>query len=216
MLKATLRLKVYSLLFPLMLKLSLLQFSSLLPVDNFQACGKEVSTCMCPSHLLCIFLKSMALLKKQHLLAGCLKKTYFFPRSYCSMHRLEWVSPGCHMALRNPAGLYPTLGPRSAGVKVLGSLGAPGWLPSPAGSRTPAALRSQHARAQRAESGGRAAAALWESHQNICDIWDCSRTRESEVDPGNLPIILMRMFPYRGRPFTHETGRLARGKGWSK
>lgn len=70
MLKTTLMLKVYSLLFALMLKLSLLQFSTLLPIHNFLACGKEASTCVCPSHLLCIFLKSKVLLKKQHLLAG--------------------------------------------------------------------------------------------------------------------------------------------------
>lgn len=83
-------------------------------------------------------------------------------------------------------------------------------------SEASASRRASARRAESAESGGRAAAALRESRQNICAIWDRSRTRESEADPGNLPITLMRMFPLRGRTFAHELGRLARGKGWSK
>ena len=150
------------------------------------------------------------------MLAGCPKKTYFSPEATAARAGWRLCLEDNTWLWKNPGGHYPTLGPRSAGVKVLGSLGALGWLPSPARNRASAARCSRHARAQRAESGGRAAAALWESRQNICDIWDCSRTRESEVDPGNLPVILMRMFPYRGRPFAHETGRLGRGKGWSK
>lgn len=74
MLKTTSMLKVYSLLFALMLKLSLLQFSVLFPIHNFLACGKEAWICVC-RYLLWLFLKSKVLLKKQHLLAGCPKKT---------------------------------------------------------------------------------------------------------------------------------------------
>lgn len=75
-LKITSMLKVYSLLFALMLKLSLLQFSALFPIHNFLACGKEAWICICP-YLLCFFLKCKVLLKKQHLLAECPKKTSF-------------------------------------------------------------------------------------------------------------------------------------------
>lgn len=92
-------------------------------------------------------------------------------------------------------------------------MGVPGWPTSQAQSGVATAGSSQHARAQHAESGARAAAALWESRQNICDIWDRSRTRESEVDPGNLPVILMRMFPYGGRPLVLEPRGMARGAG---
>lgn len=154
MLKNTLVLKVYSLLFALMFIFSLLQFSAWLSVHNFLACEKKASNCIHPSHLLCIFLKSKVLLKKQNLLAGCPKKMYFFPRSCCSVHGMDIAYPGCHAALENPAGHCPTSGPLFAGVKVLGSPGAPGWLTSLARSEASASRRSRRARTRRAESGG--------------------------------------------------------------
>lgn len=129
----------------------------------------------------------------------------FFPKSYCSMCRLDSTST---QGSEEPSWALPHAGTLVCPVEGVGVTGSTAVAAVP---NTEQGSSSRRARAQHAESGERAAAALWESRQNICDIWDRSRTRESEVDPGNLPITLMRMFPYRGRPLAHEPGKLARG-----